>query len=32
MIELARQYEMQVNVIRTAEEDATAAAQMMRLS
>lgn len=32
MIELARQYEMQVNVIRTAEEDATAAAQMMRVS
>ena len=32
MIELARQYEMQVNVIRTAEENADSAAQMMRMS
>jgi flagellar basal-body rod protein FlgF len=31
MIELARQYEMQVNVIKTSEENADAAAQMMRL-
>ena len=31
MIELSRQYEMQINVIRTAEEDADAAAQMMRI-
>ena len=30
MIELARQYEMQVNVIKTAEENADAAAVMMR--
>ncbi len=32
MIELARQYEMQVNVIRTAEENADSAAQMMRMT
>jgi len=32
MIELARQYEMQVNVIKEAEENADAAAQMMNLS
>jgi flagellar basal-body rod protein FlgF len=32
MIELARQYEMQVNVIRTSEENADVAAQMMRMS
>jgi len=32
MIELARQYEMQVNVIKTSEENAEAAAQMMRMS
>ena len=32
MIELSRQYEMQVNVIRTAEENADSAAQMMRMS
>lgn len=32
MIELARQYEMQVNVIKTSEENADAAAQMMRVS
>ena len=32
MIELTRQYEMQINVIRTSREDADAAAQMMRLS
>lgn len=32
MIELARQYEMQVNVIKTAEENADAAAQMMQMS
>ncbi len=32
MIELSRQYEMQVNVIRTAKEDADAAARMMQLS
>lgn len=32
MIELARQYEMQVNVIKNAEENADSAAQMMRLS
>jgi flagellar basal-body rod protein FlgF len=31
MIELARQYEMQINVIKKAEENADAAAQMMRL-
>jgi len=31
MIELARQYEMQVNIIKTAEENADAAAQMMSL-
>ncbi|MDJ0917609.1 MAG: flagellar basal-body rod protein FlgF [Woeseiaceae bacterium] len=31
MIELARQYEMQVNVIKSAEENADSAAQMMRL-
>lgn len=31
MIELSRQYEMQINVIRTAKEDADVAAQMMRL-
>jgi flagellar basal-body rod protein FlgF len=31
MIELSRQYEMQVNVIKTAEENADVAAQMMRL-
>lgn len=31
MIELARQYEMQINVIKTSEENADAAAQMMRL-
>ncbi|MGH8168197.1 MAG: flagellar basal-body rod protein FlgF [Woeseiaceae bacterium] len=31
MIELSRQYEMQVNVIRTSKEDADAAAQMMRI-
>ncbi len=31
MIELARRYEQQVNVIKTAEENANAAAQMMRL-
>jgi len=31
MIELARQYEMQVNLIKTSEENADAAAQMMRL-
>jgi len=31
MIELARQYEMQVNVIKTSEENADAASQMMRL-
>lgn len=32
MIELARQYEMQVNVIKSAEENADTAAQMMQLS
>ena len=32
MIELARQYEMQVNLIRTSEENADTAAQMMRVS
>jgi len=32
MIELARQYEMQVNVIKTTEENAEAAAAMMRMS
>ncbi len=32
MIELSRQYEMQVNVMKTAKEDADAAAQMMRVS
>ena len=31
MIELARQYEMQVNVIKASEENADAASQMMRL-
>lgn len=31
MIELARQYEMQVNVIKTASEDADSAAQLLRL-
>lgn len=31
MIELSRQYEMQINVIKTAREDADSAAQMMRL-
>jgi flagellar basal-body rod protein FlgF len=31
MIELARQYEMQINVIKTSEENADAAAQMMSL-
>jgi flagellar basal-body rod protein FlgF len=31
MIELARQYEMQINVIKAAEENADAAATMMRL-
>ena len=31
MIELARQYEMQINVIKKSEENADAAAQMMRL-
>ena len=31
MIELARRYEQQVNMIRTAEENADAAAQMLRL-
>jgi flagellar basal-body rod protein FlgF len=31
MIELARQYEMQVNVIKTSEENADSASQMMRL-
>ncbi len=31
MIELSRQYEMQVNVIRTSKEDADAAAQLMRI-
>lgn len=32
MIELSRQYEMQVNVLRTAKEDADAAAALLRLS
>ncbi len=32
MIELSRQYEMQVKVMKAAEEDADAAAQMMRVS
>lgn len=32
MIELARQYEMQVNVIKSSEENADAAAQLMRMS
>ena len=32
MIELARQYEMQINVIKTSEENADAAAQMMRMN
>jgi flagellar basal-body rod protein FlgF len=32
MIELARQYEMQVNIIKSSEENADAAALMMRLS
>lgn len=31
MIELSRQYEMQVNVIKTAKEDADAAAQLLRV-
>ena len=31
MIELSRQYEMQVKVMKTAEEDADAAAQLMRI-
>ena len=31
MIELARHFEMQVKAIRTAEENAAAAAQLMRL-
>ena len=31
MIELARQYEMQVNVMKSAEENADAAASLMRL-
>lgn len=31
MIELARQYEMQINVIKTSQENADSAAQMMRL-
>lgn len=31
MIELARVYEMQINIIKSAEEDADAAAQMMQL-
>jgi len=31
MIELARQYEMQVNVIKTTQENADTAAQLMRL-
>ncbi|MDH4047925.1 MAG: flagellar basal-body rod protein FlgF [Gammaproteobacteria bacterium] len=31
MIELSRQYEMQINVIKTSKEDADAAAQMMRV-
>jgi len=31
MIELARQYEMQINVIKTSEENADVAAQLMRL-
>ena len=30
MIELARQYEMQINMIKASEENADAAAQMMR--
>ncbi len=32
MIELSRQYEMQVNIIKTSKEDADAAAQLMRVS
>lgn len=32
MIELSRQYEMQVNAIKTAKENADAAAQLMRMS
>ena len=32
MIALARQFEMQVKMMRTAEEDAAAAAQMMRMA
>lgn len=32
MIELARQYEMQINVIKTSQENADAAAQLMQLS
>lgn len=32
MIELSRQYEMQINVMRTAKEDADTAAQLMRMS
>jgi flagellar basal-body rod protein FlgF len=31
MIELSRQYEMQINVIKTSKEDADASAQMMRV-
>jgi len=31
MIELARQYEMQINVIKTSEENADSAATLMRL-
>ena len=31
MIELARQFEMQVKAIRTAEENAAAASQLMRI-
>ena len=31
MIELARQFEMQVKAIRTAEENAAAASQLMRM-
>jgi len=31
MIELSRQYEMQINVIKTSKEDADAAAQLMRM-
>jgi flagellar basal body rod protein FlgF len=31
MIELSRQYETQINIIKTSEENADAAAQMMKL-